>query len=382
MSGPNCLSRDAAKASPITAITANAWSANKTNFSFSPNAVIPTAPAIIANKGRQHGAAKAITRAPTVPRPSNKATVRVRRLMLISAKVSQSRQSRPRSEECQHWSTPTLDNPSDNSSLLFLFACSQDCDKDAGEFYFHWFSFFVLFLRFFIEPHFGFGIHCSTSSFCRYREALLAFAAWTVVGNSPVPIAGHIGFDFGAVLAGCTGFFRRAATMHCHAGHVHVDRKINIANIDKLPVGVAKLDQDIVVAFLKLTCWSHQFYLEIVHGLGGKRRASNFSRRGFVPNETRAVNQPNRDEGGSDDSWQLMPDAVRWYQHRRHNWPRLFFSPIWQFAFSPDNVNHRIDQQLEQSRSNDSADHRRGDAFHDIRAGLQGGGPHDRQESE
>src|SRR5205823_8514928 len=53
-------------------------------FSFSPNAVIPTAPAIIANKGRQHGAAKAITRAPTDPRPSSKATVRVRRLMLIS----------------------------------------------------------------------------------------------------------------------------------------------------------------------------------------------------------------------------------------------------------------------------------------------------------
>ncbi len=153
MSGPNCLSRDAAKVSPITALTANAWSANKTNFSFSPNAVIPTAPAMIANKGRQHGAAKAIKRAPTDPMPSSKATVRVRRLVLISATVSQSRQSRPRSEECQHWSTPTLDNPSDNSSLLFLFACSQDCDEDAGEFYFHWFSFFVLFLRFFIEPH-------------------------------------------------------------------------------------------------------------------------------------------------------------------------------------------------------------------------------------
>ncbi len=119
MSGPNCLSRDAAKASPITAITANAWSTNKTSFSFSPNAVIPTAPASIANKGRQHGAAKAITRAPTDPMPSSKATVRVRRLILISAKISQSQQSRPRSEECQQWPTPTLDNPSDNSSLCF-----------------------------------------------------------------------------------------------------------------------------------------------------------------------------------------------------------------------------------------------------------------------
>src|SRR5881398_2893507 len=31
----------------------------------------------------------------------------------------QSGQSRPRSEECQQWPTPTLDNPSDNSSLCF-----------------------------------------------------------------------------------------------------------------------------------------------------------------------------------------------------------------------------------------------------------------------
>jgi hypothetical protein len=37
--------------------------------------------------------------------------------------------------------------------------------------------------------------------------------------------------------------------LHHHAGHVHVDRKINIGNIDKLPFGVAKLDQGIVVAF-------------------------------------------------------------------------------------------------------------------------------------
>jgi hypothetical protein len=42
---------------------------------------------------------------------------------------------------------------------------------------------------------------------------------------------------------------------------------------------VAKVDEDIAVAFLKLTRWSHQLYREIVHGLGGKRRASNFSRR-------------------------------------------------------------------------------------------------------
>src|SRR6266403_2038498 len=162
------------------------------------------------------------------------------------------------------------------------------------------------------------------------REIRFSFSAWAAEGNFGVPITGHVGSHFGAVLAGCSGFLRRAASAHCHAGHVHVDRKINIANIDKLPVGVAKLDQDIVVACLKLTCWSHQLYCEIVHSLGGKRRASKFCRRGFVPDETRAVNQPSRDEDGSDDSWQMIPDTVRWYQRRRHNWRRLFFSPIWQ----------------------------------------------------
>src|SRR5438309_4632500 len=125
MSGPNCLCLHAPKVSPITAITANAWSATKTKFSFNPKAVIPIAPATIANKGRQHGAARAIKRAPTDPAPSSKPTMRVTRLVLISAKVSQSQQSRPRSEECQQWPTPTLDNPSDNSSPLFLSAPDQ-----------------------------------------------------------------------------------------------------------------------------------------------------------------------------------------------------------------------------------------------------------------
>ena len=55
------------------------------------------------------------------------------------------------------------------------------------------------------------------------------------VGNVRVPVAGHIGFGFGAVLAGCFRFLRQAATAYHHARHVHVDRKINIANIDKFP---------------------------------------------------------------------------------------------------------------------------------------------------
>lgn len=51
-----------------------------------------------------------------------------------------------------------------------------------------------------------------------------------------------------------------------------------VQRLRMLPRTVAKVDEDIAVAFLKLT-WSHQLYGDIVHGLGGKRRASNFSRR-------------------------------------------------------------------------------------------------------
>ena len=41
-------------------------------------------------------------------------------------------------------------------------------------------------------------------------------------------------------------FLRRATAVHHHAGHVHVDRKIHIANIDKLAVAIAELDEDVI----------------------------------------------------------------------------------------------------------------------------------------
>src|SRR6266513_3908325 len=176
------------------------------------------------------------------------------------------------------------------------------------------------------------------SGFSVEVEAGLSAATRTFVGKFGRPIAGHAHVELGAILAGGSCALNRRAFVHLHARHIHVDDKIHIANIDKLPGGVAKLDQDIIVAFLKLTCWSHQVHRQIIHRLGGKRRASNFSRRGFVPDETPAVNQANRDEGRDDDSWQMMPDAVRWYQRRRHNWRRLFFSPIRQFASPPNDV--------------------------------------------
>src|SRR5205814_1606270 len=130
----------------------------------------------------------------------------------------------------------------------------------------------------------------SDSRFNVNEESALPVPLRALIGNARAPIAGHIGSDFGTVWAGCSGLLRRAASVHHYPRHVHVDGKIHIANIDKLPARIAKLDQDIVVAFSKLTCWSHQLHRKIVHGLSGKRRASDLSRRGFVPDETRRVN--------------------------------------------------------------------------------------------
>src|SRR5882724_13303424 len=186
-----------------------------------------------------------------------------------------------------------------------------------------WFSSGVLLSRFNVEV-----------------EAALPTAARTFVGNFRVPIAGHVDLDFGSVPARRIRPLDAAAGVHLHFSHVHIHVELHVANIDKLTVTIAKLDHHFVVALTKSALAIHQIHRQIVGGLSGKRRTSNFCRRGFVPDETRAVNQPNRDEGGADDSWQMMLDAVRWYQRRRHNWPRLFFGPIREFASPPDDVDH------------------------------------------
>src|SRR5438105_4349387 len=51
-------------------------------------------------------------------------------------------------------------------------------------------------------------------------------------------------------------------------------------------------------------------------------------------------------------------------------------------AFSPKNINDRIKKQLKDARGNDAANHRGGDAFHDIRAALATRRPHNGKQSE
>src|SRR5438477_4301802 len=217
------------------------------------------------------------------------------------------------------------------------------------------------------------------SGFSVEVEGGLSAAARTFVGKFGRPIAGHAHLDLGAILAGGSCALNRRAFVHLHARHIHVDIKFDVADFDELAAAIAKFDQHIVVTIFELPVGRRQFDGKIVHGLRSERCAGHVSAREFVPRETRAVNQPNRDEGAGDDSWQMMPDAVRWYQRRRHNWRRLFFSPIRQFASSPDDIDHGVNEQLQDCGGDNATDHRRGDALHDVGASLHSGRPHDRQ---
>ena len=51
-------------------------------------------------------------------------------------------------------------------------------------------------------------------------------------------------------------------------------------------------------------------------------------------------------------------------------------------ALPPEQINHRVGQQSQDARRDDTADHRRGDVFHHIRAASRGSRQHDRQEAE
>ncbi len=88
------------------------------------------------------------------------------------------------------------------------------------------------------------------------------------------PVAAHVGFDLGAVLAGYAGGRNRRAAVHHHAGHVHVEVKLDRADIHQFTaVGVAKLDEDVVHRFLQLAARMNEIDREVFDFLHREGRA-------------------------------------------------------------------------------------------------------------
>src|SRR6266446_4504499 len=86
------------------------------------------------------------------------------------------------------------------------------------------------------------GPWSSALSFCGDRKTRLPLSVWTGERHFRVPIASHVDLDFGSVPAGRIRPFDCAASVHLHTWHVHVCLHFDVANIDKLIVGIAEFD--------------------------------------------------------------------------------------------------------------------------------------------
>ena len=83
--------------------------------------------------------------------------------------------------------------------------------------------------------------------------------------------------------------------MHLHAGHVHVQIELHVADIDELTVMIAKFDQHFVAALAERSFARNEIYREVVNVLGEEWRAGDFCRSESLPRAFSAVE--NRDHG-------------------------------------------------------------------------------------
>src|SRR5438552_10987214 len=127
---------------------------------------------------------------------------------------------------------------------------------------------------------------CPWSSALSFRaddKALLRLAVWAIERNFPVPIAGHVDLDFGAITPRRIRALDRAAGVHLHSGHIHIHVELHVADIDKLTVAIAKFDQHFVVALAERSFAPNEIYRQVVDVLGEEWRAGEFCRTKSLP---------------------------------------------------------------------------------------------------
>src|SRR6185436_18050886 len=114
----------------------------------------------------------------------------------------------------------------------------------------------------------------------------------------------------------------------------------------KISAAVAKFDQHIVVTGFELAARGRKCDSEIVYGLCSKEFAGRVSVGEFVPGEIPPVNKGRGNENRCDNSGQAATNSLgrnqgRWHKHG------FFFMSILQVAPSPDDVDHRVNEQLQ-----------------------------------
>src|SRR5205823_2698932 len=126
-------------------------------------------------------------------------------------------------------------------------------------------------------------------------ETHFTVSARAIESNLRVPIPGHVDLDFGAITPRCIRPFDCSTGVHLHAGHVHVHVELHVADIDELTVAIAKIDEDIVLAFAQSAFAIDQIHGQVVDGLSDEGRAGNSCWTDFLPYELSG--EQNRDHG-------------------------------------------------------------------------------------
>ncbi len=174
--------------------------------------------------------------------------------------------------------------------------------------------------------------------------------------------------------------------MHDHAGHVHIQGELDRAHVDgRAARGIEKFDQDVGPGQAQATFGVVQVHCQAVRRPGCKQGSGRRGRGRCgrlcllrLPIECGPCGQDHRQRANRRE---VAPPDGRGgcigETERSLRAPRVRQMPP-----APGHVDGGIEQEFEDRRGDDTADHRRGDALHHVGAGLGLGGPHDRQQAE
>ncbi len=99
-------------------------------------------------------------------------------------------------------------------------------------------------------------------------EIRFPLSSRSIEGNFGVPIAGHVDLELGEIAARRLRLFDRRAGVHVHSGHAHIQIEFDLTHVDKLPVAIAKFDEQLVVALVKPAFTLNEIHRQAVDGSG------------------------------------------------------------------------------------------------------------------
>src|SRR5439155_7079047 len=199
---------------------------------------------------------------------------------------------------------------------------------------------------------------------------------------------------------------------------VHVEVELYRTHVYQFATcSVSKLDEDFVHRVFQVTFWVNEIHGEVLHLLRGERSAGGrpalAAAAKLLPREESSSTKSNDEKYHDSEPHPARTGRFSWLRagwHRRfggssmsrprlcghaerselnwRSWRNRCRQPTGtskrrsQVSLAPEDVNHGVEQQLQDSRCDDATNHGRGDSLHHVRAALRGGRPHDWEQAE